>query len=263
MKSRPLLTYFVLVFILTWGVAGAALIAPHLIERVFGSMNQTSPLFFLAVYAPAMASLVLTTWFEGRPGLKRLFARLNPLRTHWVWYLVVVGGFIAVSYCSGVVGTLFGGPTPTLVFRGFLPSLAAALFLDPGPLGEELGWRGFALPRMLDRWSPTKSSLILGFIWGVWHLPAFYFSTLSQSQLSFPVFVLGATGIATVMTWLMLRSRGSLLIAILAHLMANHAGDVTRVAFLAWSLGIMVAALLLIATGQLRKVEPAATHSAG
>src|SRR4029078_6183863 len=102
---------------------------------------------------------------------------------------------------------------------------------------------------MLRRWNPVAASLILGVIWGFWHLPAFYVSTLSQSQMSLPLFLLGAISLSVVICWLFLKSKGSVLITILAHLMANHASDVTGSTFNQMTFGLAVVAGLLIATG--------------
>src|SRR5574337_857223 len=61
--------------------------------------------------------------------------------------------------------------------------------LTTGPLGEELGWRGFALPRLLKRFNPFVASLVLGAIWGVWHLPSFYLAGMVQARLALPIFI--------------------------------------------------------------------------
>ena len=259
MRSRPLLTYFLLAFAITWSIAGMAVLASDWFTRTFGQLDASNPAFFLAVYAPTMLSIALTAAFEGRAGLKALLARLDPRRCHPVWYLVVIGGFLALTAVTGWVGTLFGGPTPVPHLSGAASLLAVSLFSDAGPLGEELGWRGFALPRMMKRWPPLTAAVILGVIWGLWHLPAFYVSTLSQSQLSLPVFVLGAVSLSVVICWLFLKSKGSVLIAILAHLMANHANDITGGTFNQMTYGLAVVAVVLIATGQLQR-EPAAEH---
>jgi uncharacterized protein len=98
------------------------------------------------------------------------------------------------------------------------------LAIDPGPIGEEFGWRGFALPRLLERHSALKSSLMLGLIHAIWHLPLFFIPGMPQKQLSFPVFTLGVISIASFDTVLYLRTGANLLLAILVHLMANVCG---------------------------------------
>ena len=260
MRSRPLLTYFVLVFAITWSAAAAAIFASDWFTRTFGQLDAGNPVFFLAVYAPSFLSILLTGLFEGGAGLGALFSRLDPRRCHPVWYLVVIGGFLGLTAVAGWIGSAVGGPAPVWHLSGAAAWAAVGgLWRDPGPLGEELGWRGFALPRMLRRWTPVTASLILGIIWGVWHLPAFYVSTLTQSQLSFPVFILGAASLSVVTCWLFLKSKGSVLIAILAHWMANHASDITGASFNQMTYGLAVVAVGLVATGQLAP-EPAAEH---
>jgi membrane protease YdiL (CAAX protease family) len=96
------------------------------------------------------------------------------------------------------------------------PALAQSLLL--GPIGEEFGWRGLALPLLQRRFSPFWASLILGFVWAVWHAPAFAMSGTPQSAWSFGPFFIGLLAIAIIMTPLFNASRGSLLIAILYHL---------------------------------------------
>jgi len=124
---------------------------------------------------PTVTSLILTACFDGGAGLRRLLERFIPWRVGVPWYLLILIGYPAVGLLAGRVTGLFGaaqGHVPN--WRHFYYALIPALALDPGPLGEELGWRGFALPRMLTRWQPLAVSLILGLIWGVWHLPAFF-----------------------------------------------------------------------------------------
>jgi membrane protease YdiL (CAAX protease family) len=251
MRSRPLASFFVAVFAITWSIAAAAIFASAWFTRTFGQLDARNPVFFLGVYAPSIVAMLLTARLEGRAGLGRLFARLDPRRCHPLWYLVVIGGFLVLTGAAAAAGRWLGGAAPVTHFGGGLGILAAGIFLDPGPLGEELGWRGFALPRMLARWHPLVATLGLGMIWGAWHLPAFYVSTLSQSQLSLPIFLLGAVSLSVVVGWLFLRTNGSVLITILAHAMANHAGDVTGASFNQLAAGLTVVAIGLIAGGGL------------
>ena len=99
-----------------------------------------------------------------------------------------------------------------MVFAGLVQSLLL------GPLGEEFGWRGLALPLLQRRFSPFWASLILGVVWAVWHAPAFVMSGTPQSAWSFGPFFVGLIAVAMIMTPLFNASRGSLLIAILYHI---------------------------------------------
>jgi membrane protease YdiL (CAAX protease family) len=96
------------------------------------------------------------------------------------------------------------------------PALLQSLLL--GPMGEEFGWRGLALPLLQRRFSPFWASLILGAVWAVWHAPAFAMSGTPQSTWSFGPFFLGLMSVAVIMTPLFNAARGSLLIAILYHI---------------------------------------------
>ncbi len=258
-QGRQLVFFFVAVFAWTWGIVAIMILAPDWTAATFGDSDTAfNPLFFLAVYGPSLSGIVLTGIFEGKRGLRELFARLHPMRARVRWYFVVVVGMILLSLLSGLGGGALGlTDMPTVGSVGsILAALGVALLAVPGPLGEELGWRGFALPRLLGRWSPLTSSLVLGVIWAVWHLPAFVLSDSPQQAFNLPLFLLGAVALSVIVTWLFVRTNGSVLITILFHLMANNANDVTGVGFEAFAIGTMVCALVLIFFGNMRKPAP-------
>jgi uncharacterized protein len=84
-------------------------------------------------------------------------------------------------------------------------------------VGEELGWRGYALPQLLERWSPLTSSLILGLLWGLWHLPTFLVPGTPQYGLPLSAFILLTVEYSILLTWLYLHTKGSVLLATLCH----------------------------------------------
>jgi membrane protease YdiL (CAAX protease family) len=88
-------------------------------------------------------------------------------------------------------------------------------------LCEELGWRGYALPRLLTRFSPFTASLILGVIWGVWHLPSFFLSGMEQNGMSLTLFIIYTPCLSILMTWVFQHTHGSVLSAVMIHYMAN------------------------------------------
>jgi len=92
--------------------------------------------------------------------------------------------------------------------------------------GEELGWRGFALPRLLEARTPLNAAIVLGLIWFAWHLPTFFISTLSQSQLPIALFCVNSIALSILMTWVYLRTAGDLFAMILIHTMANWCGAI-------------------------------------
>src|SRR5262249_26083604 len=145
-------------------------------------------------------------------------------------------------------------------WSGFLTSLVIAIVKDPGPIGEEFGWRGFALPRLLTRYSPLHASVRLGLIHAAWHIPLFFIPGMPQTQVSFPLFTLGVVSIAIFDTALYLRTDANLLLAILVHLLANVCGGF---ALDAHALNVFfaaegIAAALIVAVGGLSATRPSA-----
>lgn len=241
-RPRQVLLFFVLTFVLTWGIGGLMVAVPGLVTRLFGSAGTSNPLFYVAVYVPSVLGIVLTALFEGKPGLAGLAKRLNPLRFNPGWYLAVLGG---VPLAAAVGGLLVGDQ---LAFVGFGPAvgiLAMAIIFDPGPVGEEFGWRGFALPRLLEQFTPLWASLILGGAWGLWHLPVLIDPAYPQYEMGITRFVLGTVTLAMSMTWIHLGSAGSILLAILFHLMVNSAGGLIGVSFAGQVLGLGIAGIVV------------------
>src|SRR6185295_19358647 len=105
-----------------------------------------------------------------------------------------------------------------------MAATVASLVLG-GQAGEELGWRGYALPRMASRLGMRAASVLLGVLWAGWHLPLFFLSGIDKSGQSFPVYVLQVTAVSVGMAWLYQHTRGSLLLAMLMHSAGNQSKD--------------------------------------
>ena len=258
--ASPLRIFFVLAFALTWGVGGVALLIGLWMPES-RPLATSSPLYYLAAYSVSLAGVVLTARYDGREGLRRLGRRLLPWRSPLRWYLIVAAGYAAITAIA--LGTAaLSQPTAaaTPAWFAFPTALAIAIVRDPGPIGEEFGWRGFALPRLLERYSPLDASVRLGLIHTAWHIPLFFIPGMPQTQVSFPLFTLGVVSIAIVNTALYLRTSANLLLAILVHLLANVCGGF---AVEAHALNVFfaaegVAAALVVAVGGLRSTRPAA-----
>jgi membrane protease YdiL (CAAX protease family) len=211
-------------------------------------LSTSSPLYYLAGYSVSLVGIALTARYEGRGGLRRLAQRLIPWRSAAWWYLSVVIGYAAITAAAWQAVMYFGSAAGAVVdWPQFFSSLLPALARDPGPLGEEFGWRGFALPKLLERYSPLKSTLILGLIHAIWHLPLFFIPSMPQKQLSFPIFTMGVVSIAVFNTVLYLRTRANLLLAIIVHLMANVCGGLVVGVFGAQAFPFFAAAEALVA----------------
>ncbi|HYG56634.1 MAG TPA: CPBP family intramembrane glutamic endopeptidase, partial [Symbiobacteriaceae bacterium] len=118
--------------------------------------------------------------------------------------------------------------------------LAPILFLVNvflgGALCEELGWRGFMLPRLQERYGPARASLVLGVTWGLWHLPLFFIAGTVQSRIPFLLFLLSTCASSFLFTWVSDRGRGSVLLAVLLHAAINTTASVAPVAPHDWTL---------------------------
>jgi membrane protease YdiL (CAAX protease family) len=208
-----------------------------------------------AVYSPSVAAIVVSA-FYGRAALSDLFARLFRWRIGLVWYVAPVIGIWALSLAAALLSTaLFGTTPPAFPAVAQWPSLVwlglTAFLIDPGPLGEELGWRGFALPRLLERFNGLSAALILGTIWGIWHLPAFFLSGMPQSQFSFGTFLVSIVAASVIITYVVNRSGGSVLPAILVHWSNNRFADSTPPTATATAIMFVAGALFCVLIGGL------------
>jgi membrane protease YdiL (CAAX protease family) len=225
MRRSGLLPFFALTFGYTWGVGLLYALAPHLVEAIAGPMSMGSNwLVRTAVYAPTLAALTVAA-LQGRAALGDLFARLLRWRIGLAWYVLPVLGIALIS----IAARLAAGAPIALQPLGQWPAVAGAaalaLFVDPGPLGEELGWRGFALPRLQERWNGLTSALVLGTVWAVWHLPAFLIPGLPQHEMSFWAFLVSVASASVLMTFVVNKANGSVLPAILMHWADNQFAD--------------------------------------
>ncbi len=170
----------------------------------------------LGTIGPSLSALLTLRMTERRwPGAG---ARLQP---RWVLLsLIVAPLLIAVTFVIIPAIVLTTAPLSRLRWGVFLSASVFGLStLIGGPLGEEPGWRGFALPRLQILFGPAKASILLGFLWAAWHLPLFLCKEWTSS--GFPTYLLILTGFSFSMTFLFNLSRGSVITAIAAHAFFN------------------------------------------
>jgi uncharacterized protein len=198
-KRHQLVAFFVLAYALTW----------PLIPLV-----RVSPLWgFPALFGPALAAVIVAALTDGRAGLRDLLSRLVRWRVGVRWYAVALGLPMVLALTAAGLHLLLGAQTS--VTFGELSVLNFVVFVLI--VGEELGWRGYALPRLLAQQSALAASLILGVLWGVWHLPTFFVAGAPQYGLPFSAFVLLTMAYSVVIGWVYVHSRESVLIASLMH----------------------------------------------
>ena len=218
-ETRTLVQFLALTFGLTWGLAALLILFTDQVVAIFGEISYTNPLFILAVYSPGFAGLFLVWRHYGLKGLGSFFRRLTLWRAPILWWLFLFLGVPLLFYAGAAVKGSISDPFPFSPWYQVLPALALALFI--GPI-EEFGWRGLALPLLQRRFAPFWAGLILGGIWGAWHIPAFLFSGTPQSAWSFGPYFVGIVAIAVMLTPMYNAARGSLLVAVLYHFQMNN-----------------------------------------
>lgn len=269
MKRRPLVAFFALTFGLTWGLGACFAMFPVQLTVVFGKLSVTNPLFILAVYAPSISATIVSGSIDGPAGVRRLFGGFLRWHIGIRWYVAIFVGIPMLSAIAMLLSAALArtplmvdhwyqlfliGPTGHQIVRAagaggvwsVIPAVLGSLLADPGPFGEELGWRGFALPRLLKDRSALSAGVILGVIWGVWHLPAFLLAGTPQNNMSFPLFMIGIVALSVVMTWAFKGTSGSVLAAVLIHWTFNTCTDMTRMPLALFSVGVLVITAALV-----------------
>lgn len=244
-------------FGVSWGLLGFYIWNPALATRTLGEMKLGHPAFFAAVYAPSLAALALTALRYGRRGLADLFGAVVRVRARWVFIAVALLGYPLLWLATELARAAVAGRLGAFDFTPWTVALPAVvlgtqILRDPGAFGEELGWRGFALPRLLEFMDARAAALVLGLVWAVWHLPAFFLSSLSQSNVNFGLFVLHVLAFSAAMTWLFVNTRGSVFWAgIVPHFIFN-ATPRAGIAPTIWVAVLVGAAILVLGGKHLR-----------
>jgi len=218
----PLIAYFAMAFGFSWGAIAAIALPSGVPGHADVVASRAPALFGAMVTGPVLASLVLTALLGGRAGLRDLARRMTRWRAGARSYAVLLA---APAILVVLLGTL------SLVSPSFMPSvftvarpaqvivLAIAGGLAAG-FFEEIGWSGFATPRLLARYSVLQSGLALGVLWAIWHAAADYWSTGMMWGPAwgahFLEWIVALTAYRVLMTWLYARTR-SVLLAQLAH----------------------------------------------
>jgi len=281
--SRPLATFFVLAYLGSWLVLLPLLLA----QNGLGILSFRLPLYIFLILAtlfgPALSAVVVAWLVEGRAGIGKLLARYRTGRAEYGWCLVALYGplLAIVAIClieggTGALGELVQQPL------AFLSSYSAFLFMGllAGPLGEELGWRGFALPRLQKAIGPLWASLVLGVVWAGWHLPLFFLpewkgaATPQEIGVAFFSWVIPFT---VIMTWVYNSAGGNTLVATLMHAGENAAVSLIGLHLLAAPTdlflqskvyAVLAVALIVVTRGKLaidkfREVELMAPRAPG
>jgi len=239
-KRSPLVAFFVLVFGIQWLLVLALLVLP----------SPVPPLVALVVgsWAPNGIGLLVTGLAGGRSGLRELFGRVVLWHISVKWYAIALLAPAAVAFLAIGLWALLGNTVPDFASADMLlPLILVNVFT--GATGEELGWRGTALPQLQARWNVLISSLVLGALWGLYHLPSFFLSGMPQENAPLIMFMVGTVGINVFISWIFNHTGGSLIMMFLFHFALNFMGNVTGIYSVPGLFGLLAAIYCLVATG--------------
>jgi membrane protease YdiL (CAAX protease family) len=217
-----LLKFFLLTYAVSWAcfitVArtshGPAPTAPVLALREF--------LLLLGTFAPSLMALGITARAEGRPGVRALLHRILQWQVGTRWYLFAIAYFPAIKLSVALAHRVMTGSWPRFGTEPWYIIMAAIAVSTPVQAGEEIGWRGYALPRLAAHFGFARASILLGLIWSAWHLPIFFLPGADKYGQSFPVWTLQVVALSIAITWLYAHTNGSLLLTMLMHSAVNQ-----------------------------------------
>jgi membrane protease YdiL (CAAX protease family) len=216
LHRHPVATFFTLTFAAAW-----ALWLPLVVLQDRMPPGPALLLVLLGSLVPSTLAILMVARLHGRAGVLRLLRRLLKWRVGIGWYVAILA-LAALALCAVWVSTLLGVPAPVVVatIPGVLSFFLFSIF--PGSaLGEELGWRGFALPQLQAGRSATAASLIVGAVWGTFHFPLFLLGSPVRPFALFLPFAISSVIMSIFYTWMYNGTRGSLLIAVLLHATTN------------------------------------------
>jgi membrane protease YdiL (CAAX protease family) len=262
MRQHPLFSFFLMAYAFTW-----IILIPYVLAEWSLLPKATFYILFfiLHTFGPTLSAYIMFRITEGKQGWLNLRSRIKQVRAGWQWYVFILLGIpalilIGILVLPGALVSFQGLPQFFLVKYPFLFVL---VFFGGGPLGEEIGWRGFALPRMQSRYGPLKATLLLGVLWTFWHLEDFLTSAqlggpgtgFSAFTFHLPVFFLMVMALNIIVTWVFNNTRGSVFIAILLHASFDTFGSTVQPLFsapiisrtnLSFVIGFAVLAILLL-----------------
>lgn len=271
-RKHPVVAFYALAFAISWG-AGLAVVGP----AGFLSTTSTSRAFYLVIsvglLGPLVAGVTLTGIVDGTRGLRDLLARLRRWRLEARWYAVALLTFpVLVTVVLLVLSLTSSEFVPAIVTtsdKGGLVLMAVVVGLTVN-VCEEPGWTGFVTPRLLQRHGVLTTGLVMGLLWGTWHLPAFAGSAASSGPIPPPLYVAALlfgwlVPYRVLIVWVYDRTR-SLPAAILMHLPADVWGlilvpSVTGTAMLTYlvafggALWVLVGLVALANGGRLTRDE--------
>ena len=223
-----LLGFFTLTYVVSWTFFIVAVALSAGVPPGAGLRPGVGTLVLLGTFAPSLVALGLTARAEGGAGVRALLGRLFEWRVSARWYVFAVSYMAAIKLTVALVHRLVTGAWPRFGFDEWYLMIVATVFstVIGGQAGEEIGWRGYALPRLAARLGLGGASIVLGVIWASWHLPLFFLQGADTVGQSFPAYLLQVTALSVAIAWLYWHANGSLLLTMLMHSAINNTKDI-------------------------------------
>lgn len=211
--------FFLLVYAITWPcfiLVATSISASTILGKV---------LLFLGTFSPAIVAIFLTSR-EGSTAVSALLGRIFHWRVGFRWYLFAAGYMAVIKLIVALLHRVITGAWPRFGQEAWYILIIAMIFSTPVQAGEEIGWRGYALPRLTERMGLPAASILLGVIWALWHLPLFFVHGADTYHQPFFLYTVQVTAISVAMAWLYARTGGSLLLTMLLHAAVNNTKDI-------------------------------------
>jgi membrane protease YdiL (CAAX protease family) len=227
-RAHPLVAFVLISYVLVWAFLHPAF---RILVAAKGSFPPLTLLGLPGAYSPSIAALIVLALTEGRPGVRAVLRKLVAWRVAVRWYMYVLLLPLAVAMVAVALRL-----RPTIDVTGGLRAfpIAYAIALPFGPLAEELGWRGYFLPRLLQRYSALHATLIVAAVWTVWHFALFIFpgaaipSFLPVTGWTIALYFFQILGESLIFTYVFFKTGGSVLLAILLHMAFNSGSNIAE-----------------------------------
>ena len=214
-----LIAFFLLTFAASWSCYfGAAMAAP----AGPASSPFATTLLYAGTFAPSLVAIATTAAAGGRAGVTSLLAPVFRWDVRARWYVFAVGYIAAIKLVAAIVHRAITGAWPRFGEIPWYLALAAVFVSTPVQAGEEIGWRAYALPRLVTRMGFLRGNIVLGVVWAAWHLPLFFIPGVDLYRQSFWLFLLAVTPLSVAMGWLYVQTRGSVLLTMVLHSAVNQ-----------------------------------------
>lgn len=215
-KRHPVIAFYILAFAFSW----LGWFPQALYER--GIFPFSSPLLaFLGSAGPALAAIVVIMALQEKGGMQNLFAPLFRLRVSFRWYMVAFGFWLIIAAIALALEAIFGQVFPRFshfTWGSLMPVFITMLLSN---VWEEIGWRGFALPRLQERYPDLKIAFIMGILWSLWHLPLLLNPSSPMADLPWYGEIIFSLSLTVIYTWLYLNTGRSLFFVSVFHAMSN------------------------------------------